>query len=288
VVLYWESDYASQYQIQVSLDSSSWTTLYSDYSGTGGTKNITFNPTNARYVKIYCINRTTSYGFSIWEFQVFSNNSIENCNLYDVSGKCKLCSDDSILLNNGTLFASKIKDCTVYDDENGACKQYLLESEFAPDCKEKIDKIALIVILTIGSLAMMFLMIFIAKAIKQIINKPKSPFLDQFYQERAQNKAIYFDFTQQKEEFEKAKNVTTNEEEKIESTVGTLTLRRLSLRIQDFMENERKKKQFYVFEILENEPLENIYQIKLEKVIGKGGYGTVWKVFDKAKSFFRL
>jgi len=71
VVLFWEKSYATQYQIQTSLDDSTWTTVYSDYSGTGGSKTITFNSFNARYVKIFCIQRATQYGFSIWEFQVF-------------------------------------------------------------------------------------------------------------------------------------------------------------------------------------------------------------------------
>ena len=71
VKIAWEAAYASQYQIQVSTDRVSWTTVYSNYNGTGGTETITFNPVNARYVKLYCIKRATQYGFSLYEFEVY-------------------------------------------------------------------------------------------------------------------------------------------------------------------------------------------------------------------------
>ena len=71
----WEAAYASQYQIQVSTDNSTWTTVYENYSATGGTQTINISATNARYVKVYCIKRATAYGFSIYEFEVYGNAS---------------------------------------------------------------------------------------------------------------------------------------------------------------------------------------------------------------------
>jgi hypothetical protein len=75
VVLRWEAAYARQFQVQTSIDNSSWTTVYSNYSGTGGTNTITFSPTTARYVKVYLIQRATSYGFSLYEFEVYADGS---------------------------------------------------------------------------------------------------------------------------------------------------------------------------------------------------------------------
>ncbi len=75
VKIAWEDAYASQYQIQVSNDNSTWTTVYENYSGTGGTESINFSAVDARYVKLYCIKRATSYGFSVYEFEVYGQDS---------------------------------------------------------------------------------------------------------------------------------------------------------------------------------------------------------------------
>lgn len=69
VKLLWESAYATQYQIQVSDDNISWTTVYSNYAGTGGTNNISL-ATSGRYIKMYAWQRATSYGYSLYEFKV--------------------------------------------------------------------------------------------------------------------------------------------------------------------------------------------------------------------------
>ncbi|WP_187147305.1 discoidin domain-containing protein [Caldicellulosiruptor saccharolyticus] len=71
VKLVWEAAYAKQFQIQVSTDNVNWTTVYSNYNGTGGTNDITFTPVNARYVKMYAWQRATQYGYSLWEFEVY-------------------------------------------------------------------------------------------------------------------------------------------------------------------------------------------------------------------------
>lgn len=92
VKIAWEAAYARQFQIQVSTDNVNWTTVYSDYNADGGTDVITFTPVNARYVKMYGIQRATTYGFSIWEFEVYesggSGGSIGVLDyLYSISGK---------------------------------------------------------------------------------------------------------------------------------------------------------------------------------------------------------
>lgn len=75
VKLSWESAYAKQFQIQVSSNNSTWSTVYSNYSATGGTQTINFAATSVRYVKIYLIQRATSYGFSFWEFEIYNTDT---------------------------------------------------------------------------------------------------------------------------------------------------------------------------------------------------------------------
>ena len=69
VVLDWENAYATAFQLQTSTDGSTWTTVYSTTSGTGGTQ--TLNVTGSgRYIRMYGTARATQYGYSLWEFGV--------------------------------------------------------------------------------------------------------------------------------------------------------------------------------------------------------------------------
>ncbi|MEC3992369.1 discoidin domain-containing protein [Actinacidiphila sp. DG2A-62] len=71
VQLSWETAYAKAYQIQTSADGSNWTTAYSTANGPGATELITLAATG-RYVRMYGTTRATQYGYSLWEFQVFT------------------------------------------------------------------------------------------------------------------------------------------------------------------------------------------------------------------------
>jgi beta-glucosidase-like glycosyl hydrolase len=71
VVLAWEAAYASAFQIQVSADAATWTTVYSTTTGTGGTQTLQVNG-SGRYVRVYGTARGTGFGYSLWEFQVFT------------------------------------------------------------------------------------------------------------------------------------------------------------------------------------------------------------------------
>ncbi|MEY9965689.1 beta-glucanase (GH16 family) [Streptacidiphilus sp. MAP12-16] len=72
VVLNWEAAYATAFQIQTSTDGSTWTTVYSTTSGTGGTQTLAVSG-SGRYVRMYGTARATQYGYSLWEFQVFGS-----------------------------------------------------------------------------------------------------------------------------------------------------------------------------------------------------------------------
>jgi len=72
VRLAWEAAYAQDYQVQFSTDGSTWTTVKDVWGKTSATADdLTGLQGTARYVKVYCINRATSYGFSLYEFEVY-------------------------------------------------------------------------------------------------------------------------------------------------------------------------------------------------------------------------
>ncbi|HEY7484859.1 MAG TPA: beta-1,3-glucanase family protein [Streptosporangiaceae bacterium] len=74
VVLRWETAYGRAFQIQTSDNASSWTTIYSTTTGTGGTQTLNVTGTG-RYVRMYGTARATQWGYSLWEFQVYGTTS---------------------------------------------------------------------------------------------------------------------------------------------------------------------------------------------------------------------
>jgi beta-glucosidase len=70
VVLTWETAAATAYQIQTSPDGTTWTSIYSTTTGPGGTETLNVTGTG-RYVRMYGTARSTAYGYSLWEFQVY-------------------------------------------------------------------------------------------------------------------------------------------------------------------------------------------------------------------------
>jgi len=72
VILYWEGAYGSEYIIQTSTDNVTWTDQYHEFTGNGGTDKIYFTATGVQYVRMFGLQRGTPYGFSLWEFEVYS------------------------------------------------------------------------------------------------------------------------------------------------------------------------------------------------------------------------
>lgn len=70
VYIEWEAAYASQYKIQVSNDATTWTDVVTQYNGDGDIDDIELSA-KGRYVRIYCMQRKTSWGNSIYEFGVY-------------------------------------------------------------------------------------------------------------------------------------------------------------------------------------------------------------------------
>ena len=69
VALYWEAAFASSYNIDVSDDANTWTTIDSVKSN-AATTNILNVTGNGRYVRMLGLTRATGFGYSLFEFQV--------------------------------------------------------------------------------------------------------------------------------------------------------------------------------------------------------------------------
>ena len=78
VWLDWEAAYATSFQIQVSSDAVNWTNIYSTTSGAGGIQDLTGLSGAGRYVRMYGSARGTTYGYSLWEFQVYGTPASAN------------------------------------------------------------------------------------------------------------------------------------------------------------------------------------------------------------------
>ncbi|USQ85518.1 discoidin domain-containing protein [Streptomyces phaeoluteigriseus] len=70
VALNWEAAYGKAFRIEVSNDAQRWTVVHETATGTGGVQSLAVAGTG-RYVRMYGTQRATSYGYSLWEFQVF-------------------------------------------------------------------------------------------------------------------------------------------------------------------------------------------------------------------------
>lgn len=70
VVIRWEAAYGKDYDIEVSLDKTTWTKVGEKRGGTNGVHTITTNTNVGRYVRFKGITRGTSFGYSFFEFEV--------------------------------------------------------------------------------------------------------------------------------------------------------------------------------------------------------------------------
>ncbi|MBB5868391.1 type 1 glutamine amidotransferase [Allocatelliglobosispora scoriae] len=70
VRLNWETAYGRAYQVQVSPDNATWTSIYSTTTGDGGVDDLTLTGTG-RYVRVYGTQRATQWGYSLWDLNVY-------------------------------------------------------------------------------------------------------------------------------------------------------------------------------------------------------------------------
>jgi hypothetical protein len=71
VGLRWEAAYASAYTIEVSTDGTTWREVYSTEAGQGEEEMITFDPVDARYVRLTGRKRGTEFGYSLFDFAIY-------------------------------------------------------------------------------------------------------------------------------------------------------------------------------------------------------------------------
>lgn len=75
VYLIWQGNaaYGKAYEVQISVDGTTWETVFTEMEGDGGTDTVTLDQLRARYVKMQGIERGTTYGYSLNEFEVYGS-----------------------------------------------------------------------------------------------------------------------------------------------------------------------------------------------------------------------
>lgn len=68
ITIYWERAYATDYQIQTSVNATSWTTIKTVNGSVGGVESLNLSG-SGRYLRVAGIKRATQYGYSIFEIQ---------------------------------------------------------------------------------------------------------------------------------------------------------------------------------------------------------------------------
>jgi hypothetical protein len=70
VELHWQNAHGKVYDIDISNDGQTWTTVYSESNGSGGTDVIDLTGNSGRYIRMYGHERGTQWGYSLFEFNV--------------------------------------------------------------------------------------------------------------------------------------------------------------------------------------------------------------------------
>ena len=110
VIIYWEAASAATYEIQGSNDGTTWTVLASESSSVSGDRTDTVAISgNYRYVRMFGLTRTTGFGYSIYEMEIYGipsdllvNGSFESP---DASGGDQVCSDSWVCSNTNLTVA---------------------------------------------------------------------------------------------------------------------------------------------------------------------------------------
>ncbi|MGI4821395.1 MAG: discoidin domain-containing protein [Janthinobacterium lividum] len=83
--LFWETAFASAFTLAVSADNSTWTTVVSESANTATTTEYAHllassqqASASVRYVRLTGTARATQYGYSLWEFEVYSYSASDN------------------------------------------------------------------------------------------------------------------------------------------------------------------------------------------------------------------
>jgi hypothetical protein len=74
VRLNWEPAFGKSYTIQTSNDASSWAPIYTTTTGDGGIDDLTNLSGSGRYVRMHGTIRATIYGYSLWEYEIYTGS----------------------------------------------------------------------------------------------------------------------------------------------------------------------------------------------------------------------
>jgi hypothetical protein len=75
VTLYWESAYGKEYYIRISDGVGAWSDVFHETNGDGGLDRIVINAP-ARKIMMLGVQRGTSFGYSLFEFEVHGSTSV--------------------------------------------------------------------------------------------------------------------------------------------------------------------------------------------------------------------
>ncbi len=108
VVLRWEAAYGRGYKLQVSNDASTWSDAYSTTTGDGGVDDITLSaPAAGRYVRMLGTQRATTYGYSLYELEVYGGGGSEAPEITVLSNGFSIADGDTTpSTGDGTDFGS--------------------------------------------------------------------------------------------------------------------------------------------------------------------------------------
>jgi len=102
VILKWDSAYAKSFKIQVSIDTATWTDVFSTAkAGLRCVTDETFPAATSRYVRMYGTQRGTSGGYSLFEFMVLNDSGVTASTFK--SGKSAISSEGFLTCKNNTI-----------------------------------------------------------------------------------------------------------------------------------------------------------------------------------------
>ena len=94
LTLHWEAAYGKSYDILLSNDGGQWEKVYSTTRGDGLTDDIYFNKRTAKFIKIFCKERGTGWGYSLHEISL---KGADEEMIFAASSSLSRCSADKVM-----------------------------------------------------------------------------------------------------------------------------------------------------------------------------------------------
>jgi hypothetical protein len=152
VVLRWEAAYGRAYQVQTSTNASTWTTRFSTTTGNGGLDDIAISG-SGRYVRIYGTSRGTSWGYSLWELEVYGTSpTAKSANLITANEEGLIKEETAIYPNPVTSGELQVR-ITADKDEEATLVLLNAESQPVVQVRSKLTKGPNNVTLPVGKLS---------------------------------------------------------------------------------------------------------------------------------------